>query len=75
MLHDLLPGPVTIVLERQPVLNPNLNPNIQTIGIRIPKSKFIQDLSIACGEPLALTSANISSLTSTLAIEVKIYDV
>lgn len=73
LLHDLLPGPVTIVLKRQPLLNPNLNPDIETIGIRIPKCKFLQDLAEACGEPLAMTSANISSMSSTLAIKVNIF--
>lgn len=75
LLHDLLPGPVTIILERQPLLNPHLNPNVRTIGIRIPKNKFIQDLAVACGEPLALTSANISSAVSTLAVEVNMNQV
>uniref|UniRef100_A0A2L2Y8T4 Threonylcarbamoyl-AMP synthase n=1 Tax=Parasteatoda tepidariorum TaxID=114398 RepID=A0A2L2Y8T4_PARTP len=69
LLHDLLPGPVTIVMERTPNLNPNLNPDWPTIGIRIPKCKFIQDLASSCIEPLALTSANISSSSSSLSIK------
>jgi len=69
ILHDLLPGPVTIVMERTPLLNPNLNPDWPTIGIRIPKCKFIQNLASACVDPLALTSANISSLSSSLSIQ------
>ncbi|XP_035223361.1 yrdC domain-containing protein, mitochondrial-like, partial [Stegodyphus dumicola] len=69
LLDDLLPGPVTLVMERQSSLNPNLNPGIPLVGIRIPKSKFIQDLASQCDGPLALTSANISSAKSTLAVQ------
>lgn len=69
ILHDLLPGPVTIVMERTPLLNRNLNPDWSTIGIRIPKCKFIQKLASACAAPLALTSANRSSSASSLTIQ------
>ncbi|GBM07148.1 YrdC domain-containing protein, mitochondrial [Araneus ventricosus] len=69
VLTDLLPGPVTLIMERKPALNQNFNPHTSTIGIRIPNSKFIQSVASACGEPLALTSANISSMKSTLSIE------
>lgn len=69
LLHELLPGPVTLVFERSPVLNPELNPGTKLVGIRIPKSDFIRQLVDSCGEPLALTSANVSGTQSTLAVE------
>ncbi|GIX96962.1 yrdC domain-containing protein, mitochondrial [Caerostris darwini] len=69
ILTDLLPGPVTLIMERKPALNPKLNPHTSTIGIRIPKSHFIQCVAAECDEPLALTSANVSSSRSTLAVE------
>ncbi|KAL4657549.1 YrdC domain-containing protein, mitochondrial [Arapaima gigas] len=68
LLEDLLPGPVTLVLERSESLNADLNPFTQLVGIRIPDHSFIRQLSQMCGEPLALTSANISSHTSTIAV-------
>lgn len=69
LLSDLLPGPVTIVLERSNQLNPDLNPGTDLVGIRIPDHPFIIDLAQKCGGPIALTSANISSTRSTLNIQ------
>ncbi|CAJ1062704.1 yrdC domain-containing protein%2C mitochondrial [Xyrichtys novacula] len=68
LLGDLLPGPVTLVFERSEVLNPDLNPFTSLVGVRIPNHSFMRRLCQMCGEPLALTSANISSHTSTLAV-------
>ncbi|XP_036395145.1 yrdC domain-containing protein, mitochondrial [Megalops cyprinoides] len=68
LLTDLLPGPVTLVLERSDALNPELNPFTPLVGVRIPDHSFIRRLSQMCGEPLALTSANVSSHSSTIAV-------
>lgn len=69
LLYDLLPGPVTIVTERTPALNMELNPETQLVGIRVPDHKFIRDLTNRLKEPLALTSANFSSAMSPLCID------
>ncbi|XP_055065558.2 threonylcarbamoyl-AMP synthase [Misgurnus anguillicaudatus] len=68
LLTDLLPGPVTLVLERSAALNTDLNPFTKLIGVRIPDHSFMRRLCQMCGEPLALTSANISSHTSTVTV-------
>ncbi|KAM9352831.1 threonylcarbamoyl-AMP synthase [Symphorus nematophorus] len=68
LLGDLLPGPVTLVFERSEVLNTDLNPFTSLVGVRIPDHPFMRRLCQMCGEPLALTSANISSHTSTVAV-------
>nr|XP_057909894.1 yrdC domain-containing protein, mitochondrial isoform X2 [Doryrhamphus excisus] len=68
LLGDLLPGPVTLVFERSDILNKELNPFTQLVGVRIPDCTFIQHLCQMCGEPLALTSANVSAQTSTVAV-------
>ncbi|XP_078423051.1 threonylcarbamoyl-AMP synthase [Cetorhinus maximus] len=69
VLRDLLPGPVTLVFQRSDELNKDLNPFTDLVGVRIPKHPFIQKLAQMCGEPLALTSANLSSQSSTLTSE------
>lgn len=70
ILQDLLPGPVTLVFERTDQLNPGLNPTTRLVGIRIPDHDFVRQLSLACEEPLALTSANMSTVgQSSLKIE------
>lgn len=69
LLMQLLPGAVTVVLNKSPNLNnPFLNPGIAKIGIRIPDYEFIQKVSAAFVAPIALTSANKSGENSTLDV-------
>lgn len=69
LLKDLLPGPVTVVFERTALLNPTLNPGTSLVGIRVPDYGFVREVSRMCKEPLALTSANVSSQESTLSVK------
>lgn len=71
LLNRLLPGPVTVVLERAPELNPELNPGTSLVGIRVPDHPLTRQLVSACGgtEPLALTSANKSAAMSAVRVE------
>ncbi|KAH9300675.1 hypothetical protein KI387_012258, partial [Taxus chinensis] len=71
LLHSLLPGPVTLVLDRgkESLLEKSLNPGIDTIGIRIPESDFIRMVARDFGSALALTSANQSGHSSSVCIE------
>ena len=71
MLQELLPGPVTLIFERTLDLNPSLNPGTSLVGIRVPNHDFVRKLAQMCGEPLALTSANISTQPSTLSVQVR----
>lgn len=69
LLEKLLPGPVTICLQKSKYLNnPFLNPGVQQIGIRIPDFTFIRDVCREFKQPVALTSANRSSEPSTLNV-------
>lgn len=70
LLQKLLPGAVTIVLNRSAHLdNPYLNRGVSKIGIRIPDFAFIQEVSRVYGFPIALTSANRSAEKSTLNVD------
>lgn len=69
LLSDLLPGPVTVVLERSVDLNPNLNPGTRLVGIRIPNHRFMIELAKQCDGPIALTSANVSNTRSSLSVD------
>jgi len=70
ILKELLPGPFTLILDRNPNLNADLNPGVQSVGIRIPDSALCIKLVAQLGEPIALTSANISGKSSAISIEV-----
>lgn len=69
VLAALLPGPYTLLFEKNDKLNQNLNPNSNLVGIRIPNHSFIQMICKNMNEPLALTSANISSEMSCNQVE------
>lgn len=69
LVSELLPGPVTLVTERTPALNMDLNPETELVGIRVPDHQFIRDLTNRLKEPLALTSANVSSARSPLCLD------
>lgn len=66
VLNALLPGPVTVVLQRTPNLNNCLNPNESKIAIRVPNSGFVCEIVSHLKEPIALTSANASNTPSSL---------
>uniref|UniRef100_A0A8D2Q1S2 Threonylcarbamoyl-AMP synthase n=2 Tax=Varanus komodoensis TaxID=61221 RepID=A0A8D2Q1S2_VARKO len=68
LLQELLPGPVTVVLERSEALNKDLNPFTPLVGVRIPSHWFTRQLARVCAAPLALTSANVSNEASTLTV-------
>ncbi|GAB0199501.1 yrdC domain-containing protein, mitochondrial [Grus japonensis] len=72
LLRDLLPGPVTLVLQRSEELNKDLNPFTSLVGVRIPNHPFIRELARACSGPLALTSANVSCQASTLTVSLSL---
>eukprot|EP01091_Cochliopodium_minus_P011742 TRINITY_DN3415_c0_g1_i1.p1 TRINITY_DN3415_c0_g1~~TRINITY_DN3415_c0_g1_i1.p1 ORF type:complete len:216 (-),score=44.11 TRINITY_DN3415_c0_g1_i1:29-676(-) len=67
LLNNLLPGPVTVVFKRKNTFNKDLNPNTDLIGIRVPDSNFIREISRKVGA-IALTSANISNEQSSLCV-------
>ena len=70
ILKDLLPGPFTLIFERSSHLNPDLNPNVKSVGIRIPDCTVCSKLVSQLGAPIALTSANISGKSSAVSIDV-----
>ncbi|GLT99056.1 hypothetical protein SLE2022_165230 [Rubroshorea leprosula] len=70
LLDSLLPGPVTVVLQRgeSSILEKSLNPGLDSIGVRVPDSNFIRIISRGSGSALALTSANLSGKPSSVCI-------
>ncbi|KAL1457751.1 hypothetical protein WDU94_007945 [Cyamophila willieti] len=68
LLAELLPGPVTLLFNRSPHLNLELNPNVAKVAVRIPDHAFLRQLLKLMDFPLALTSANPSNEPSTLCI-------
>lgn len=55
-----------MILRRKSSLNPNLNPKIHNVGVRVPNHHFTQSVVRMLNQPIALTSANVSDQQSTL---------
>ncbi|KAJ8973303.1 hypothetical protein NQ317_019174 [Molorchus minor] len=68
LLRELLPGPVTLLLQRR---NSDLSPLLTSsgkIGIRVPDYPFIRRVVEKLGKPLALSSANLSKEPESVKI-------
>lgn len=68
-MDKLLPGQVSLVFGRHEKVLPHLNPNVDSIAVRVPDCDFIREVCRQFGGALALTSANISSTRSSLKVE------
>lgn len=58
------PGPLTIVVPKQPKVNPMITSGLDTVGIRMPRHPVALELLNAVGVPLAAPSANLFGKTS-----------
>ena len=47
VLSTLLPGPVTLILERLPTLPAHFNPNTNLVGVRVPDCELVQVTNIS----------------------------
>jgi L-threonylcarbamoyladenylate synthase len=61
------PGPLTLIIPRDPRLPTELSP-YPTIGVRLPAHAFVQEVARLAG-PLAATSANRSGENNPLSVE------
>lgn len=59
LLHHLLPGPFTVVLESNHTVSKLLESEKGTLGVRIPNYELVQELVSAYGKPITATSANL----------------
>ena len=53
------PGPLTLVLPKQPSVPPEVTAGLQTVAVRVPAHAVAQALLLAAGMPLAAPSANL----------------
>ncbi|MFB6167839.1 MAG: L-threonylcarbamoyladenylate synthase [Haloferacaceae archaeon] len=57
-MRTFLPGPVTVVVERDPTLPPVLTAGRDRVGVRVPAHDLALSLLAAAGRPVTATSAN-----------------
>ncbi len=64
LLEHFAPGPITVVLPKNPQICPAVTGGLSTVGIRIPSARPARDLLRAAGIPVAAPSANLSGRPS-----------
>lgn len=60
LIENFWPGKLTIIFDRSQIVPDLLTSNLNTIGIRMPNNKLCLKIIREFGNPLAMTSANIS---------------
>ncbi len=60
IIKTLLPGPFTLILKSKGKTAPEIEPEDNTIGIRIINHSFVKELTKICPFPITATSANVS---------------
>ncbi len=69
LIEAFMPGPFTIILENNNVICNTASAGGNTIGVRMPSNRIINELISKCNIPLAIPSANVSGKPSGTCIE------
>lgn len=73
LIDAFLPGPLTIIIEKQPDVSDMVTSGSKKVGVRIPDNKVAIDLIKRTG-PIVATSANTHSKPDSLSIQESIDD-
>jgi len=69
IIDRFVPGPLTLIFRKKENVEDYVTMGKETIGIRVPDDEFILDLITRLGEPILVTSANLSGEPSLLKWE------
>ena len=69
LINKFMPGPITLILEKQIKLPDNIDNEYTTIAVRMATSKLLKQLIQKVGSPIFMTSANISGEPTCQTIE------
>lgn len=69
IINRFVPGPLTLILRKKESVEDYVTMGKKTVGIRVPDDAFILNLIKELGEPLLVTSANLSGEPSLLKWE------
>ena len=64
LLQAFSPGPLTVVLPKQPTIDDSVTAGLQTVGIRIPRHEVAAEILRLADVPVAAPSANLSGRPS-----------
>jgi len=69
MVAKYWPGQLTIIVKKKNGSLDAITPNTKTIGLRMPKSELIKEITQKLGKPITGTSANIAGETPAYNID------
>lgn len=69
LMEAFWPGPLSLVLPKNPQVPDLVTSGLKTVGVRIPKDPVALEFLKACGVPVAAPSANVSGFPSTTTFE------
>ena len=64
LINSFMPGPFTLILEKNDIIPSNVTCNLDTVGIRIPIDPIAHNLLEILDYPIAAPSANVSTKPS-----------
>lgn len=64
IIDTFMPGPITIILKKKPIVPDIVTGGLDTVGIRMPNHKGALEFIRACNTPICAPSANTSSKPS-----------
>ena len=69
IIHSFMPGPITLIFLKTSNVPEFVNKGSKEIGIRMATSKVLEKLILKIGEPICMTSANLSGEPVCKSIE------
>ena len=69
LIERFFPGPLTLVLKKNPAVPYAVTANLETVGVRCPANPIAREFLRLCGCPVAAPSANRSGLPSATSWE------
>lgn len=69
LLKKLMPSPLTVVLNKKPVVPDSVTAGLSTVAVRVPLSDKAREFIASAGVPIAAPSANLSGRPSPTTAE------
>ncbi|MEI8032830.1 MAG: L-threonylcarbamoyladenylate synthase [Chlorobiaceae bacterium] len=74
LIARFLPGPLTLVLKKSPLIPDSVTAGLDTVGVRCPANMVARAFLSHCSTPVAAPSANLSGLPSATSWETVLKD-
>jgi L-threonylcarbamoyladenylate synthase len=69
VFQHFLPGPLTLVVKKKPIVPDLLVSGLESVGLRMPDNDFLLRLVKTAGKPVTATSANRSGKSTPYTVE------